>query len=327
MEPEEDAGFDRAKAELFEAMGHPLRIRILQALEQRHLGFSELKRSVGIESSGHLAFHLGKMSGLVKTTETGDYVLTDDGREALRMVQATRGERLAESAKISVRLPGNRRALLAVLVAGIILLASFAAIQQMQIAALDNTASSQDSTIAQLSSVLAAQQSGSVLLGSQRYWYATMSSSVIMRNGTAVSFHGVTFDLRRMPRFVTLLVTFPNGTLVTFKGFAQPVEQGNSSGTSGYFSLSVVCQRPQGGNHSLFPCAKIPSAPPAVEVTFPDGTAENSSVSGATTVPVGLDSLNITAGDYVWFSTHTNPQAGIAVDNATKSVILFVSVP
>ncbi|MDA4124434.1 MAG: winged helix-turn-helix domain-containing protein [Thaumarchaeota archaeon] len=64
-------GFDSARAELFEALGHPNRIRILQAMREGPLGFAELKRQVGIESSGHLTFHLGKLGGLVSWGQMG----------------------------------------------------------------------------------------------------------------------------------------------------------------------------------------------------------------------------------------------------------------
>ena len=83
--------FDAGRAELFEALGHPVRIRILQALDERPMGFAELKKAVGIESSGHLSFHLGKLEGLLKVGDAGAYSLTDEGREALRVVSVTRG--------------------------------------------------------------------------------------------------------------------------------------------------------------------------------------------------------------------------------------------
>jgi hypothetical protein len=66
-------------------------MRIIQYLGETELSFSELKRKVGIESGGHLNYHLGKLDGLVKTTAEGYYVLTDDGREALRL-QETMGK-------------------------------------------------------------------------------------------------------------------------------------------------------------------------------------------------------------------------------------------
>uniref|UniRef100_A0A7C3J442 ArsR family transcriptional regulator n=1 Tax=Candidatus Methanomethylicus mesodigestus TaxID=1867258 RepID=A0A7C3J442_9CREN len=82
--PASDSGFDRSRAELFEALGHPTRIRILKALSASDMSFSDLKRSVGIDSNGLLSFHLSKLSGLIRTTEAGLYALTDEGKEALR---------------------------------------------------------------------------------------------------------------------------------------------------------------------------------------------------------------------------------------------------
>ena len=80
-----DGGFDSSRAELFDALGHPTRIKILQVLNQRATTFSELKKEVGIESSGHLSFHLGKLNLLLRVTPEGIYELTDDGREALHL--------------------------------------------------------------------------------------------------------------------------------------------------------------------------------------------------------------------------------------------------
>lgn|SRR5487761_59192 len=82
-----DGGFDSSRAELFDALGHPTRIRILQVLSRRALSFSELKKEVGIESSGHLSFHLGKLNHLLRITPEGAYDLTDDGREALHLAE------------------------------------------------------------------------------------------------------------------------------------------------------------------------------------------------------------------------------------------------
>jgi len=77
--------FSKDRAELFEALGHPTRIRILELLANSPLGFSDLKKALGIDSGGQLQFHLGKLQGLVKTVE-GNYALTDEGKEALRIM-------------------------------------------------------------------------------------------------------------------------------------------------------------------------------------------------------------------------------------------------
>jgi len=81
--PQED--FNKDRAELFEALGHPTRIKILQTISKSPLSFSELKKETCIESNGLLSFHLSKLNGLIKTVE-GNYTLTDEGREAMRVV-------------------------------------------------------------------------------------------------------------------------------------------------------------------------------------------------------------------------------------------------
>ncbi|HVP22426.1 MAG TPA: winged helix-turn-helix domain-containing protein [Conexivisphaerales archaeon] len=121
--------FDASKAELFEALGHPLRLAILEALEESSLGFSSLKRQVGLMSSGNLQFHLGKLAGLVLTLPDGSYSLSDEGREALRVVRVSAG-RPSVSGKLSGRRIGSRTVIVSLL-AIIIVLGSIVVIQQM----------------------------------------------------------------------------------------------------------------------------------------------------------------------------------------------------
>jgi DNA-binding HxlR family transcriptional regulator len=79
---------DYVAAQLFEAISHPTRILILRILSEKSLGFAELKRKLGISSSGNLAHHLDKLSNLVETDENGDYRLSDQGRDAFLAVRA-----------------------------------------------------------------------------------------------------------------------------------------------------------------------------------------------------------------------------------------------
>jgi outer membrane protein assembly factor BamB/DNA-binding HxlR family transcriptional regulator len=78
---------DRQRAEVFDALGHPTRIAILKALSEGSMGFADLKKTVGIDSSGHLQHHLNKLNGLIKTDEHGKYCLSDQGKDALLTVQ------------------------------------------------------------------------------------------------------------------------------------------------------------------------------------------------------------------------------------------------
>ncbi|MGB9717211.1 MAG: DUF7347 domain-containing protein [Thermoproteota archaeon] len=72
------------RAELFDVLAHPVRIRILKVLQREPMGFSELKKALGMESSGHLQYHLDRLGSMVKQDASGKYVLSDDAREALR---------------------------------------------------------------------------------------------------------------------------------------------------------------------------------------------------------------------------------------------------
>lgn len=74
----------------FEAISHPLRIKILKLLAKRPTSFSELKRGLRIKSSGKLDFHLKKLGSLVTVDSGGKYVLTDEGYAALQAVITVR---------------------------------------------------------------------------------------------------------------------------------------------------------------------------------------------------------------------------------------------
>jgi DNA-binding transcriptional ArsR family regulator len=87
---EERDGKSQIRAELFEELSHETRIKILQALGEQPMAFATLKRTLQMESSGNLQHHLGKLGGLVKQTDDGLYVLTDDGKEALRTLDTVR---------------------------------------------------------------------------------------------------------------------------------------------------------------------------------------------------------------------------------------------
>ncbi|MGD2066397.1 MAG: PQQ-binding-like beta-propeller repeat protein [Candidatus Bathyarchaeota archaeon] len=91
----EDEPEDQRGAEIFDALGHPTRITIIKTLNEEVMGFADLKKKMGIDSSGHLQHHLNKLDGLIKTDENGKYCLSDQGKDALLSVQIV--ERAAES--------------------------------------------------------------------------------------------------------------------------------------------------------------------------------------------------------------------------------------
>jgi len=73
---------------MFEAISHPLRVEILKKLAEKPMGFAELRRELGIKSSGKLDFHLKKLEGLIIVNKEGKYCLTKDGYAALQAIDA-----------------------------------------------------------------------------------------------------------------------------------------------------------------------------------------------------------------------------------------------
>jgi DNA-binding HxlR family transcriptional regulator len=88
-------------AELFQAIGHPVRIKILKVLEKQPASFASLKRQLGIHSSGNLDYHLKKLGKLVEVRKDGLYGLTDAGREALLSIEPV--EAWTETEKLKLK--------------------------------------------------------------------------------------------------------------------------------------------------------------------------------------------------------------------------------
>ncbi len=284
MTDEEDKGFDAQKAELFEAIGHPNRIRILQALDLGGLGFAELKKRVGIESSGHLAFHLGKLEHLVEVDSGGRYVLTGEGREALRMVQTVRerdGE-LRRKPVVSIRKP-----LLAVLLLVIVVLASVAAFQQLE---LSNSQ---------------VRPPGTAVLNGKLFSYAVIPlTSLPASQNTTIWFGGVEFTL--VP-FQAQTVTFTVTNFTDTAGLAHISNGVNFSGSGQTVGIPVTVAFPPYYN---------------VQVRFADAGAETMFPSPSATARGTV--YYTVPSNYPWFSAHASPQAAVSENNT--AVTLYVSV-
>ena len=76
--------------EIFEAISHPIRIKILKLLSEKPRTFSELKRKLGIKSSGKLDYHIKKLDKLITVDNDGRYTLTSLGYAALQTVNNVR---------------------------------------------------------------------------------------------------------------------------------------------------------------------------------------------------------------------------------------------
>jgi DNA-binding HxlR family transcriptional regulator len=235
---ESEPEFNASRAELFEALGHPIRIKILQALERKPMGFAELKRATGIESSGHLSFHLAKLGGLLKVGVDGEYALTDEGREALRVVSVTR-ESQSGGIKVAMVRPSLKLAAV-VAIAALVLLGAVVVVQQQQ--------------IGNLSRQVSQGEMGTVLINGTRYAYvdiplASLTYPAVFR------FDGVTFNITAGSTGTYVVFTSPWTTFSTGSHITIAVTVTAGSGTAIPITVRLVPW-------------------PSVKITFSDGTSE-----------------------------------------------------
>jgi len=79
MEFEEDL-----YTEIFSALKHPIRRRILRSLEPSRRTYTELLNDLGVDT-GLLNYHLEHLGSLIRKNEEGGYSLSDFGVAALRL--------------------------------------------------------------------------------------------------------------------------------------------------------------------------------------------------------------------------------------------------
>jgi len=195
------------RAELFDVLGHPTRIRVLRTLEGGALSFSELKRALDIESSGNLQHHLGKLGDLVKQTDDGRYAITDDAKEALRLVDSIE-QKSAPTRAVQVESRKTRLSLfgLAVVVALLLVIAIYEHSLILKSIPLFDSINLSEKTL--------------TLFG-EKYAYLALTTAEL-QNGTRVTFHGAVFTyVNRSLSFVSM--NFSEITSV-FQGVTLTVE-------------------------------------------------------------------------------------------------------
>jgi len=112
---------------MFSSLKHPARRKILRMLSEKSLSFSELLESIEVSSS-HLTYHLESLGELVSKTDDGEYKLSTFGEAAvntMRIVEDAPGVQSQNGKYRSLRW----KPVLAALIIGIVLLASFSVIQ------------------------------------------------------------------------------------------------------------------------------------------------------------------------------------------------------
>ena len=178
---------DLRRAEVFDALSHPTRITILKALSEGALGFADLKKKTGIESSGHLQHHLSKLNGLVKTDEYGKYTLSDQGKDALHTVETVEKVSKSEPRKNYTAHSFQSNILLKLAVVALILLiiatSTLAAFEYTMASSLQNSISERDNQVTQLNNQL--NQLNSTI--NQRDSTLEQRDTFILQLGTALN--------------------------------------------------------------------------------------------------------------------------------------------
>ncbi len=312
------SGQEKSRAELFEILGHPSRVSILEALGEEPLGFAGLKRKTGIASNGLLSFHLGKMEGLVCERPEGGYALTHQGEEALAIIEAVE--------KMRSRRPGigrlrryivGHRIVVGVLVIIMVIIGSVAMAQQGLIPGLGQVPSS--------------ARGDTVQIGGVTYWYKAVAADTLY-NVSSFAFHGVVFSFLGYQ-----LLTLPQGPPVA-------IDIDNLSACSGASRSSlvvVVFSFSSSGITSTF-CSnsnnvsyeKIMFHSPVVQLSFGDGEStsfvadmsSNPAAPGSfyTFGPNGTDSAVVLGEGTPSFAANHAPEAGVILDSQSSLVMLLV---
>jgi DNA-binding transcriptional ArsR family regulator len=124
---------------MFTSLKHPVRRKILRMLADKPLTFKEMVEHLSVSSS-HLTYHLESLGELVSKMENGQYKLSTFG---LATVSAMKGvEEVPEiESKHRLKLPFKWKAVFAVLLVAVLLLAGMSALQY---ASLNQLSSNQD---------------------------------------------------------------------------------------------------------------------------------------------------------------------------------------
>ena len=285
------------------------------------MGFSELKRETEIDSGGLLSFHLGKLAHLVKLTPDGDYALSDEGKEALRVIATISSEEREGKVRPKVLSARNRlKIVTTILIIALLAFGGIGVYQQQQIGTLSKDVS--------------ANLAGTVSIGGNSFWYMTIPVQMVsgVANGTTISFHGVNFTLLRPGTFasgVALVIVPVKGSGATFTAV---------NGTSMTRTSEVIITNAtdchcltitfSATNATDCHCYTITSSPkmltvflwPRVQVTLPNGEKQNLLWSQNSPNTTAL----VAGGVSSWFTQNTHPITGMSVNDKAGTMSFYV---
>ena len=112
---------------MFSSLKHPSRRKILRMLSQRPMTFSQMLEALEISSS-HLTYHLENLGELLTKSEDGQYKLSTFGAASVSTMTIVE-EAPAIQSKYRLSLPLRWKSILALLIIGVVLLASMSYVQ------------------------------------------------------------------------------------------------------------------------------------------------------------------------------------------------------
>ena len=112
---------------MFSSLKHPARRKILRMLSEKALSFSELLEAIEVSSS-HLTYHLESLGELISKTQAGEYKLSTFGEAAVNTMRIVEDAPAVQSQNRKNR-SLRWKPILAALIIGIILVASFSVLQ------------------------------------------------------------------------------------------------------------------------------------------------------------------------------------------------------
>ncbi|MGE5637717.1 MAG: ArsR/SmtB family transcription factor [Chloroflexota bacterium] len=113
---------------MFSSLKHPVRRKVLRVLSDKPTSFSQMLEELGVSSS-HLTYHLESLGELVTKTDSGDYKLSTFGEAAVNTMRIVEDAPTVTTTMQRWSLTLGWKAFLGALIIGIVLLASFSAIQ------------------------------------------------------------------------------------------------------------------------------------------------------------------------------------------------------
>jgi hypothetical protein len=121
---------------MFSSLKHPARRKILRMLSNKQMTYSEMLEALAIPSS-HLTYHLENLGELVIKSEDGKYKLSSFGKASVSMMQGAEEVPDIHASRFSA-LPIRWKYLFAILMIGVVILASLSTVQILSFNQLSN---------------------------------------------------------------------------------------------------------------------------------------------------------------------------------------------